>query len=119
MAWKLKLWRASNELEIQIDFKETVFFTPFAIIFIIHQIENYKNTFLSAVVVLENYKHLIWPERMGFFAALSEITLGADIDFGKMVERATLENKTSERYLPVTTLHTRNFFIRMATNLWP
>ena len=89
-------------------------------IFIIHQIENYKNTFVSAIVVLENYKHLIWPERMGFFAALSEITQGANIDFGKMdIERATLENKTSEGYLPVTTLYTMDFLITMATTLWP
>ena len=43
--WNEQLWRPSNELEIRIDFKNTSFFTPLAMMFIISQIENYKNRF--------------------------------------------------------------------------
>jgi hypothetical protein len=74
--WNNQLWNPTNELEIRIDFGYTRFFTPFAMMFIIHQIENYKNRFNAAVIVLTNFSHLSWPERMGFFSTLSQYTLG-------------------------------------------
>ena len=68
--WNKLLWRPANELEIRIDFCNTRFFTPFAMMFIINQIENYKFTYKAAIIVLENYSHLTWPTKMGFFDAL-------------------------------------------------
>jgi hypothetical protein len=38
--WNNQLWNPSNEAEIRIDFRNTRFFTPFAMLSIINQIEN-------------------------------------------------------------------------------
>ena len=56
------------------------------------------------MIVLENYKHLLWPERMSFFTMLSDMTLG-----GANRAMDIIDSPTSEKYLPVTTLYTRDF----------
>lgn len=102
--WNRSLWRPSNELEIRIDFQHTQFFTPFAMMFIIHQIENYKLRYKAAILVLENFKHLEWPERMGFFSALDAHVIG-----GKNTSGLRPFDSRSDDFLPITTVYTKDF----------
>jgi hypothetical protein len=62
--------------------------------------------------VLTNYKHLIWPERMGFFSTLSEYVLG-----GVNIEQANTEEQYSYKFLPITTLYTSEFLNKMDERL--
>lgn len=103
--WNNQLWRPANELEIRIDFRNTRFFTPFAMMFIVQQVESYKNRYKSSVVVVENHSHLTWPERMGFFAILDPYVIG-----GKRSNPSTkMFAPASENFLPIETLYTRDF----------
>ena len=103
--WNKLLWRPANELEIRVNFCNTRFFTPFAMMFIISQIENYKTRYKAAIIVLENYTYLTWPTKMGFFNALNSSVQGGR----RLGGHESAMNLHTDDFIPITTLLTKDF----------
>jgi hypothetical protein len=107
--WNRTLWNPSNELEIRIDFRNTRFFTPFAMMFICQQIHYYKKMYKAAILIIENYEHLGWPERMQFFSTLGPEILSGKKQVLRDVHDSVGPHAHPTAFLPITTLLTKNF----------
>src|ERR1700744_3915153 len=68
--WNDSLWRSSHAQDINLDFQDASFFTPFAMLFICHQVLSFHEMFPNTTIHIANPEHLDWPRRMNLFACL-------------------------------------------------
>lgn len=98
VAWNDRLWNTGNSSNINLSFASAGFFTPFAMLFVVHQVRLFRTQFPEVRFTISDFDHLSYPAHMGFFTAL-----GAD--YGK----ETGEAPGDLNYLPVTVMRTREF----------
>jgi hypothetical protein len=99
LKWSAVLWSLEDSEEFEIDFRDLTFFTPFAMVFMAHQIKAVQ-TAKNVKPIPINHNHLTWINRMGFMSAMGVVGATAPGEVAKY---------ESKKYIPLTVLDAQKF----------
>lgn len=104
LRWSEQLWIPGNEVDIEINFSGSRFFTPFSMVFLVQQIEGYYKNNPAARLRYTNLEQCEWASNMNLFATLQNLRGGSDDS-----SNIRVIDSNSIKYLPLTTLDTAEF----------